>query len=155
MTGMLIDLSLTQQDARNGNGQFWVAFLISPAAPPPFPLFLPAFSLCPVIIAANQFNLGSEADVLMRMERCWMIPPGHYWWLGITHTANRGTDRQLGCTHWHLQMLPLCVCLWVYTVHWLMCLHAYLICAWRAQLPLHLLTSLCHTGLYNSVDFLK
>lgn len=46
-----------------------------PAAPPPLP---PVFSLCPVVIAANQFNLGSEADVLMRMERCWMIPPGYY-----------------------------------------------------------------------------
>lgn len=40
----------------------------------------PLFSLCSVFTAANLFNLGSEADEFMRMERCWMKPPGHYWW---------------------------------------------------------------------------
>lgn len=95
--------------------------LLLPNSPSSLSSFLPVFSLCPVIIAANQFNLGSEADVLMRMERCWMIPPGHYWWLVITHTANGGPDRQLRCTLWHLQMLPLCICVCVYTLYTGLC----------------------------------
>lgn len=74
------------------------------------PVFLPVFGLCTVIVAANQFNLGSEAYVLMRMERCEMIPPGPYWWLAITHTDNGRPGKQLGCTLWHLQMVPLCFC---------------------------------------------
>lgn len=39
----------------------------------------PAFTLCSVCTAANLFNLNGEADEFMRMERCWMMPPGHYW----------------------------------------------------------------------------
>lgn len=38
----------------------------------------PAFALCSVFTAANLFNLDAEADEFMRMERCWMMPPGHY-----------------------------------------------------------------------------
>lgn len=49
-------------------GQFVVAMALN--LEQPLLSFHPMFSLCPVIIAANQFNLGSEADVLMRMERC-------------------------------------------------------------------------------------
>lgn len=106
ISGMSRDSSVMQQDSF---GFFRLFHPSSATSPFSSLLFLPVFSLCPVIIAANQFNLGSEADVLMRMERCWMIPPGHYWWLAITHTANGEPDRQLGCTLWHLQMLTLCI----------------------------------------------
>lgn len=39
----------------------------------------PVFIWCSVFTAANLFNLGDEADEVMRIERCWMKPPGHYW----------------------------------------------------------------------------
>lgn len=45
---------------------------------PPLLSCCPAFPLCSVFTAANLFNLDGEADEFMRMERCWMMPPGHY-----------------------------------------------------------------------------
>lgn len=104
----------------------------------------PVFILCPVIIAANQFNLGSEADVLMRMERCWMIPPGHYWWLTITHATNRGT-RDSWDAHSGTSRCYHCAFICVYNLYTGLCVctHILSVCRWRAQLPLPPLTSLC------------
>lgn len=66
-----------------------------------------------------------------------------------THTLlNGGPDRQLACTLWHLQMLPLCMHVCVYTLYTSLgvCTHNLSVCVWRAHLPLPLPTSLCSTS---------
>lgn len=65
MSGTSADSSLTELEIF---GLLQLLLYSSPSSL--FSSLPPAFGVCPVIIAANQFNLGNEADVLMRMERC-------------------------------------------------------------------------------------
>lgn len=57
-------------------------------------VFTLALTLCTIIFAVNPFNLGDEAYMLMRMERCWIIPPGaeacnHTWIMGGEENSRR------------------------------------------------------------------